>query len=127
MSLLDNLAGGLTGGGDSPVSAVLELVQKYPGGLAGLVSTFQEKGLGGVASSWVGTGSNLPISASQIASVLGSGQVADIASKLGVTSGDASGQLASLLPQVVDKLTPGGEIDEGAMGKGMDLLKGLLG
>ena len=91
------------------------------------MSTFQEKGLGGVASSWVGTGSNLPISASQIASVLGSGQVADIASKLGVTSGDASGQLASLLPQVVDKLTPGGEIDEGAMGKGMDLLKGLLG
>jgi len=127
MSLLDNLAGGLTGGGDSPVSAVLELVQKYPGGLAGLVSTFQERGLGGVASSWVGTGSNLPISGSQIASVLGSGQIADIASKLGVTSGDASGQLASLLPQVVDKLTPGGKIDESAMGKGMDLLKGLLG
>lgn len=127
MSLLENLAGGLMGGGDSPVSAVLELVQKYPGGLAGLVNTFQEKGLGGVAASWVSTGSNLPISASQITSVLGSGQLSDIASKLGVSPGDASGQLANLLPQVVDKLTPGGEIDEGAMGQGMDLLKGLLG
>ncbi len=40
MSILDNLAGGLMGGGDSPVSAIFELVQKYPGGLAGLVSTF---------------------------------------------------------------------------------------
>ena len=127
MSLLDNLAGGLIGGSDSPVSAVLELVQKYPGGLAGLVNIFQEKGLGGVAASWVGTGSNLPISASQIAAVLGAGPVADIASKLGVSAGDASGQLAGLLPQVVDRLTPGGSIDEDAMGKGMDLLKGLLG
>ncbi|HPT27947.1 MAG TPA: YidB family protein [Bryobacteraceae bacterium] len=127
MSLLENLAGGLMGGGDSPVSAVLELVQKYPGGLAGLVNTFQEKGLGGVAASWVSTGSNLPISASQITSVLGSGQLSDIASKLGVSPGDASGQLANMLPQVIDKLTPGGEIDEGAMGQGMDLLKGLLG
>jgi uncharacterized protein YidB (DUF937 family) len=116
------------GGGDSPVSAVFELVQKYPGGLAGLVSAFQEKGLGGVAASWVSTGSNLPISASQITSVLGSGQLSDIASKLGVSQGDASGQLARLLPQVVDKLTPRGEVDESAMGEqGMDLLKGLLG
>jgi len=80
-----------------------------------------------VVASWVGTGSNLPVSATQIASVLGDGPLADIASKLGVSSGDASSQLAGLLPQVVDKLTPGGEIDEGAMGKGMDLLKGLLG
>ncbi len=127
MSLLDNLAGGLMGGGDSPVNAVLELVQKYPGGLAGLVNTFQEKGLGGVAASWVSTGANLPVSATQIASVLGDGPLADIASKRGVSSGDAGGQLASLLPQVVDRLTPGGSVDEGAMGQGMDLLKGLLG
>jgi uncharacterized protein YidB (DUF937 family) len=124
MSILENLAGGLMGGGDSPVSAVLEMVQKYPGGIAGLVSAFQEKGLGEVAASWVGTGANLPISSSQISSVLGDGPLADIASKLG---GDAGGQLAALLPQVIDKLTPGGEVDESAMGKGLDLLKGLMG
>lgn len=127
MSILENLAGGLMGGGgDSPVSAVFEMVQKYPGGIAGLVNAFQEKGLGEVAASWVGTGSNLPISASQIASVLGDGPLGDIASKLGGNAGDADGTLASLLPQVVDKLTPGGEIDESAMGQGMDLLKSLL-
>jgi uncharacterized protein YidB (DUF937 family) len=100
------------------------MVQKYPGGIAGLVSAFQEKGLGEVAASWVGTGANLPVSAPQIQSVLGDGPLAGIASKLG---GNAGGQLASLLPQVIDKLTPGGEVEEGALGKGMDLLKGLLG
>ncbi len=128
MSILENLAGGLMGGGgDSPVNAIFEMVQKYPGGIAGLVNAFQEKGLGEVAASWVGTGSNLPISPSQISSVLGDGPLADIAAKLGGNAGDAGGALASLLPQVIDKLTPGGEIDEGAMGQGMDLLKGLLG
>ncbi|MBI5085002.1 MAG: DUF937 domain-containing protein [Acidobacteria bacterium] len=127
MSLLDNLAGGLMGGGDSPIGAVLELVQKYPGGISGLVSAFQEKGLGEVAASWVGTGANLPISAGQIASVLGDGPLANIAQQLGMSQGEAGGQLASLLPQVVDKLTPGGSIDEGALGQGMDLLKGLFG
>lgn len=115
------------GGGDNPIGAVLELVQKYPGGISGLVSAFQEKGLGEVAASWVGTGANLPISAGQIASVLGDGPLAGIAEKLGVSSGEAGGQLASLLPQVVDKLTPGGAIEEGALGQGMDLLKGLFG
>lgn len=128
MSILEDLAGGLMGGsGDSPVSAVFNLIQKYPGGLQGLISAFQEKGLGDVASSWVGTGSNLPISASQIASVLGDGPLAQIASQLGGNAGDAGSALAGLLPQVIDKLTPGGEIEDGAMGQGMDLLKGLLG
>lgn len=127
MSILEDLAGGLMGGGgDSPVNAIFEMVQKYPGGIAGLVNAFQEKGLGEVAASWVGTGSNLPISASQISSVLGDGPLADIAAKLGGNAGDAGGALASLLPQVVDKLTPGGEIDEAAMGQGMDLLSNLL-
>lgn len=127
MSILENLAGGLMGGGgDSPVNAIFEMVQKYPGGIAGLVNAFQEKGLGEVAASWVGTGSNLPISASQIRSVLGDGPLADIASKLGGNAGDAGGALASLLPQVVDKLTPSGQIDEGAMGQGRDLLRNLL-
>ena len=104
MSLLDNLAGGLMGGGgDSPVSAVLEMVQKYPGGIAGLVSAFQDKGLGEVAASWVGTGANLPVSASQIQSVLGDGPLADIASKLGGNAGgrrpDAGGQRAQATGQ----------------------------
>lgn len=98
------------------------------GGLQGLIKSFEEKGLGGVAASWVGTGQNLPISAEQIQSVLGNEQVAAFAQKLGISPQDVSTHLAQLLPQVVDKLTPNGSIPEG--GGGLEqtlggLLKGL--
>jgi len=42
------------------------------GGLGGLVSAFQKKGLGDMMSSWISTGPNPTISAAQVADVLGS-------------------------------------------------------
>jgi uncharacterized protein YidB (DUF937 family) len=73
--------------------------------------------------SWVSTGKNLPISADQIQQALGSGQLGAIAEKLGMSQGDASAKLAELLPDVVDKLTPNGQIpDAGGLG---DLLGSL--
>ena len=61
---LGKLAGSMLGGGQSGMAGVLlNLLQNQPGGLAGLVKTFQSKGLGDIANSWVGTGANLPVSA----------------------------------------------------------------
>lgn len=82
------------------------------GGLPGLIKSFEEKGLGGIAASWVGTGPNQPISAAQIQSVLGSEQVGAFAQKLGISPQEVSDRLAQLLPQVVDKLTPNGSLPE---------------
>jgi len=127
MSMLENLAGQAMGGGEGPLQAIFEMVQKYPGGISGLVQAFQEKGLGEVAASWVGKGSNMPVSASQLESVLGDGPLAELVGKLGMDSGAAGGQLASLLPQVIDKLTPDGAVPEGGLEQGFDLIKGLLG
>ncbi len=80
------------------------------GGAEGLLSTFNEKRLGEVMSSWIGTGENLPISSEQIQQVLGSDQVQQIAEKLGVSPDDASRGLAEMFPQIVDKLTPDGSL-----------------
>lgn len=129
MGLFDELAGQVLGqgGGGSAVRHILEMVNNQPGGLPGLVSRFQEGGLGEVVSSWVGTGQNLPINAGQLQSVLGSDLVGQLAGKLGVSPEAAGGQLAELLPGVVDKLTPGGQMPQGdLMSSGMDLLKGFL-
>ena len=63
------------------------------GGIDGLVKTFNENGLGEVMSSWIGKGENLPISPEQIQQVLGSGQVQQIAEKLGVSPDEASSGL----------------------------------
>lgn len=129
MGLLDSVLGSLSQGGSGSggnplLETVLSLVNNPDtGGLAGLLQKFQEHGLGNVADSWVSTGKNLPISGDQIQEALGSGALGDIASKLGLSTGDVSSQLADLLPGVVDKLTPNGQVpDMGSLG---DLLGSL--
>ncbi len=120
-------AGGNTGGGNALMSIAMGLISNpNGGGLQGLVKSFQEGGLGSQIASWISTGANLPISGDQIKSVLG-GKLGPIASQLGLSEGDAAGSLANLLPGIVDKLTPNGQIPEGdLMAQGMNLLKGRL-
>lgn len=96
------------------------------GGLGGLVEKFQQNGMGDIVSSWIGHGENLPISADQIASAFGSGTLGNIASQLGIDPAQASGQLAQMLPGLIDKLTPHGTLPEGGLGNAGDLM-GMLG
>ena len=118
MGFFDDVAGGLLKGafsGQEGQSGLMETVMgllkgSESGGLAGLAQAFNEKGLGDVISSWIGNGENLPVSPEQIQRVLGSGQVQQIAERLGISSDDASSGLAEILPNIVDKLTPDGEV-----------------
>lgn len=87
------------------------------GGLPGLIQKFEQGGLAEVIGSWVGTGSNLPISAEQLQSVLGSDTIAALASKLGLSGTDVAQQLAQVLPQVVDHLTPNGTVPASGVGE----------
>jgi uncharacterized protein YidB (DUF937 family) len=96
------------------------------GGLQGLVTKFQQGGMGGVIATWVGTGQNQPISADQLQSVLGNEHVQQIASQLGLNPQDVASHLSQLLPQVVDKLTPDGTIPQDGGGLGA-VLGGLFG
>ena len=121
MGLLDNI---LSGAGGAAGGAIGDLLTSHEGGLGGLVSAFEKGGLGEIAGSWVGKGANLPISAEQIRSVLGSGPVADIARKLGVSPEAAADEISQMLPGIVDKLTPNGALPTGGLG---DALGGLLG
>ena len=123
------LAGNQSGGGNALLESVLQLVNNpQTGGLGGLVQSFQQGGLAEIVNSWVSTGQNLPVSAEQIQSVLGNSTLQDLAAKLGISSQEASGSLASLLPQVIDQLTPHGELPENGdlLAQGLDLLKGKL-
>ncbi len=115
MGLLDNLenmAVAKVGGSNPEVAGVLEMIQNHPGGVDGLVQAFHTNGLGGVVSSWTGTGANQPISAEQIQQVLGSEKVQAFAQKLGVSPQAASSTLAQLLPTVIDKLSPNGAVTD---------------
>jgi uncharacterized protein YidB (DUF937 family) len=106
MGLLDGVLGGLVGAG------INQLIQQQ-GGVQGLVNRFQEKGLGGIAHSWVSTGPNQPVSSDQLLHVLGPDNVAQFAGKLNVSREELLSKLSELLPEHVDKLTPGGVIPKG--------------
>lgn len=80
------------------------------GGVQGLVSQFEQHGLGGVVQSWVGTGANQPITADQIHQALGSNTVTEMAAKFGLNPQDLAQKLAQTLPQAVNKLTPAGVV-----------------
>jgi len=119
MGLLDQIGGMLGGHGQASgqsEGASKGLMQQVigmlgaPGALNNLTSAFQGAGLGNVLQSWVGKGENLPISGDQVKQVLGSGTVADLGARAGLSESDTSNQLAGMLPQVIDKLTPDGKL-----------------
>jgi uncharacterized protein YidB (DUF937 family) len=132
MSFLEDMAGKelgsmLSGSSNPLAAAVMQMITNQPGGLSGLVQQFHDKGLGGLVSSWVSTGQNLPISADQIQHVLGSEQVKELAAKAGIPTDMAASSLAQLLPMLVDKLTPNGQIPETSslLESGLSMLKNL--
>ena len=96
------------------------------GGLGGLMDKFKQAGLGDVAGSWVGNGPNEPISGDQLTNVLGQDTMSGLAEKLGMSQGDAAGQLSNILPGLIDKLTPQGQAPAGGLGNSGDLM-GMLG
>ena len=131
MGLLDSVMGAVMGqvqqqGGIGAVLGQLLANDGEGGGLRGLVEKFNEAGLGEVVGSWIGKGENLPVSADQLKEVLGSDLLGKLAGQLGVDPAQASGQLAELLPGLVDKLTPQGVAPENGIGDAGELL-GMLG
>lgn len=133
MSFLDQIAGAVssaansTEGGNPMLVTVMQLINSPQiGGVSGLIQKFQQGGLGEIVNSWISTGQNLPISAEQIQTALGSGAVQNLAAQLGVSPDQASGQLAEFLPKIIDQLSPNGALPQGndLLAQGMDLLKG---
>ena len=123
MGFLDNVVKGL---GDDAAGGLSDLL-KGQGGVAGLAEKIGQNGHGDVAASWIGKGGNAAISPEQIAAVLGSGPIADFAARLGISPEQASETLAGLLPEAVDRLTPGGQVADGESGGGIaDLIGGFL-
>ena len=126
-SVIGNLLGGSQGGASSPLGSVLSSVLGgnqaggvgsggMAGGLGGLLSQFQQAGLGNIAQSWIGNGANQPVSPQQLQNVFGENQVQDMANQAGMPKGDFLSQLSQHLPHAVDQMTPGGQVpDEGSM------------
>jgi uncharacterized protein YidB (DUF937 family) len=148
MGLFDSIAGKVLGGvlggqsgGSDPLSGMISQVMggdgsgmaqvvsgaiNQAGGLGGLMDKFKQGGAGDAAESWVGTGENHPVSAEQVQGALGN-EVNGVASTLGMDAGKLAPLLAMILPVIVDKLTPKGQVDPAtAQGAGLEQAVGGL-
>jgi uncharacterized protein YidB (DUF937 family) len=128
MGLFDNVAGAVLGKmmGDKGGMAQIALdMFNQNGGLGGILDKFKENGLAEQAASWVGKGENMPISAEQLSSVLGSDAIAGMAAKFGISPETLSAQIAEHLPTVIDKMTPDGEVNAGS-GNLLSTVLGML-
>jgi uncharacterized protein YidB (DUF937 family) len=107
-------------------NSVLQFIQSQ-GGLEGIQKTFQEKGFGEVISSWVSNSENLPISGKDLVSIFGSSAITDIIKSAGLKEESGAEQIASVLPVLVNGLTPEGKVSgEDLLKTGMNMLKGKL-
>ena len=109
MGLLDGLLDSVLGSG--PAASLAENFIQQHGGVAGVVQQLEASGLGAHAQSWVGNGANLPISADQLGQVFGSSPaLQQLAQKAGIDPQTVLGQLSQLLPEAINKATPGGAV-----------------
>ncbi len=125
--IVRSLSGAGGGGQAAGLGAVLSLLNSQGGGLGGLVQAFERQGLGDIVSSWISTGPNLPVSPNQLQQALGSSQISNFASQAGVPADGAGQMLATLLPSLIDRMTPNGQLPAGGTVPGLDVLKQLLG
>lgn len=112
-SLAKNALGSMLGGSaNMDPAAMLSGLLNEAGGLTGMMAQFEKAGLGATFSSWVGTGTNLPIDAAQMQAAVGTDNLQALAGKVGMQVSTVLPLLAQFLPQVIDKLTPHGEIHD---------------
>ncbi|MEK9826341.1 MAG: YidB family protein [Methylotenera sp.] len=113
MGLFDSLASNMLGklGGEKGAIAQVAIdLFNQNGGLAGVLQKFRTAGFDDEVASWISKGSNLPIDAQQIVQALGSHTIQQAASKLNMNAQDISAKIAEYLPQVIDRMTPDGQL-----------------
>jgi uncharacterized protein YidB (DUF937 family) len=88
----------------------------------------QRAGFGDQARSWVSRGQNMPISPDDLGQIFGQGGIDEIARRAGLTPQQTSEGLSELLPDVVDRLTPEGDVpDADQLTRSVDDLRRRLG
>jgi uncharacterized protein YidB (DUF937 family) len=117
MGLFDGGIGGALKGALGQVEAAAmpalisaALAKTNLGDLQGMVAQLQQGGLGEQVQSWLGNGANMPVSADQLRSALGTDQIKQLAAHFGIPIDSALKLLAEHLPTAVDQASPNGTL-----------------
>ncbi|HZZ22716.1 MAG TPA: YidB family protein [Roseiarcus sp.] len=119
------ILGKMFGGGSAPAPASTPSIPIPPPGqavptsapagsiLGGLTDLIGKLSAGGVApqvNSWVGQGANQPVQPGQLGSALGQNVLAELSQRTGMNQQELLGQLANVLPQIINHMTPNGRM-----------------
>jgi uncharacterized protein YidB (DUF937 family) len=116
MGLTDQVTGaiggalgqGAMGGATSILVQQLVAMLSRPGALSGMMEALHRQGHGEALDSWLSNGQNLPISADHVRNVLGPGTITELSKRAGINEAETATAMSTLLPQVVDRLSPQG-------------------
>jgi uncharacterized protein YidB (DUF937 family) len=137
MGLLDNVMGKLGGqkgegeggqGGEGSLQALTKMLSAN-GGVQGLMAKMSSSGMGQQVHSWIGTGENKPVSGAQVSQALDTDSLNKMAKETGSTPEKVSEDVAKVLPEVVNKATPDGQVPkqgDDPLSKGVDAIKGMF-
>jgi uncharacterized protein YidB (DUF937 family) len=118
------ILGKMFGGGSAPAPApapgriapppVEPVPTNAPAGsiLGGLTDLIGKLSAGGVpqTNSWVGHGPNEPVQPGQLGSALGQNVLAELAQRTGMSQQELLSQLSTVLPQIINHMTPNGRM-----------------
>ncbi len=91
---------------DAELGAIVSHLILKNGGVPGVAARMERHGLGAVIDTWIGHGTNRPLSVEQLHRVFGTDAIRALAAKAGVQPGDLARRLAQALPETIDRLTP---------------------
>jgi uncharacterized protein YidB (DUF937 family) len=106
--------GARRGGGGGMLLAMLlpfamQWVQRN-GGIGAVVDRFRQNGYEKHASSWLSTGDNDDIDAEAVNNVIGRDELSRLAQQLGVPEDEVAQGFAEIMPEMVNQLSPDGDI-----------------
>ncbi len=129
---LENLAGeaqGQSAGQSAPgqqaavSQGLLATLAEHEGGVGGLLNQFRQNGMGQHVDSWTnsepGQGQPQNLSQEQVQQGMGSGMIQQVAQRSGLPEGAVTAALTTILPMVMQHLTPGGQIPQQSQIGGM--------
>ena len=80
------------------------------GGLSDLIGRLTAGGAAPHVNSWVGPGKNQPIQPGQLGGALGRNTLNELSQRTGMSQQELLSQLALVLPQLINHLTPNGRM-----------------
>jgi uncharacterized protein YidB (DUF937 family) len=115
------ILGKMFGGGSAPAPAPAAPTPAQPvptnapagsilGGLTDLIGKLSSGGVAPQVNSWVGQGPNEPVQPGQLGSALGQNVLAELAQRTGMSQQELLSQLSTVLPQIINHMTPNGRM-----------------